>query len=235
MSDYTKTTDFGAKDSLPTGNSGKLVKGSDFDTEFDNIATAVATKFDSSDLIDEDNMASNSATKAPTQQSVKAYVDASQATYVNDAGGGPVIDDTIFDFYNNITAATWESVGPTGSGADNIWTALDAVPSDADWVELKVMLSFTSASAGGSAASPNYSAYGRSGTSSETVTYDTLLAWVGWYQSSGVGGGQNQVSIVKVPCSTGLIFDFYHTGAVSPASWGTQFGRMHLVGYGYNR
>ena len=44
MTDYTKTTNFAAKDSLPSGNSGKIVKGSEIDTEFNNIATAVATK-----------------------------------------------------------------------------------------------------------------------------------------------------------------------------------------------
>jgi hypothetical protein len=50
MSNYTKTTNFTAKDSLPSGNAGKIVKGSDFDTEFDNIATAIATKQDTSSL-----------------------------------------------------------------------------------------------------------------------------------------------------------------------------------------
>ena len=47
MTDYTKTTNFAAKDSLPSGNSGKIVKGSEIDTEFNNIATAVATKSNS--------------------------------------------------------------------------------------------------------------------------------------------------------------------------------------------
>ena len=46
MSNYTKTTDFEAKDSLPSGDSGKIIKGAEFETEFDNIATAVATKSD---------------------------------------------------------------------------------------------------------------------------------------------------------------------------------------------
>lgn len=46
MTDYTKTTDFGVKDGLSTGNAAKLVKGSEFDTEFDAIETAVATKAD---------------------------------------------------------------------------------------------------------------------------------------------------------------------------------------------
>ena len=46
MSNYTKTTNFTAKDSLVSGNPAKIVKGSEIDTEFTNIATAVATKSD---------------------------------------------------------------------------------------------------------------------------------------------------------------------------------------------
>lgn len=46
MSDYVKSTNFASKDSLPTGNPSKIVKGTEIDTEFNNIATAVATKAD---------------------------------------------------------------------------------------------------------------------------------------------------------------------------------------------
>ncbi len=46
MSNYTKTTNFAAKDSLPSGNAAKIVKGAEIDTEFNNIATASATKAD---------------------------------------------------------------------------------------------------------------------------------------------------------------------------------------------
>ena len=46
MSDYTKATNFASKDSLSSGNSLKIVKGTEIDTEFNNIATAVATKAD---------------------------------------------------------------------------------------------------------------------------------------------------------------------------------------------
>jgi len=101
MSNYTKTTDFQAKDSLPSGDSAKVIRGSEFETEFDAISTAIATKSDIAGptftgtltfetisdgtinvtaFVDEDNMASNSATLIPTQQSVKAYVDAQVAT-----------------------------------------------------------------------------------------------------------------------------------------------------------
>jgi hypothetical protein len=44
MSNYTKTTNFATKDSLPSGDANKIVKGTEINTEFDNIATAVATK-----------------------------------------------------------------------------------------------------------------------------------------------------------------------------------------------
>ena len=133
MSNYTKTTNFSTKDSLPSGDPNKIVKGAEINTEFDNIATAVATKSNLESpaftgtvtiptadinggaidgttiggataapvtsttltantslniagdgatvtgIKDEDDMASNSATKLATQQSIKAYVD-SQVT-----------------------------------------------------------------------------------------------------------------------------------------------------------
>ena len=44
MSNYTVTTDFAAKDSLPSGDSGKIIRGSEFTTEFNNISTAIASK-----------------------------------------------------------------------------------------------------------------------------------------------------------------------------------------------
>lgn len=47
MSDYTKTTDFLSKDTLLSGDPNKTVLGAEIDTEFDNIATAIATKSDS--------------------------------------------------------------------------------------------------------------------------------------------------------------------------------------------
>ena len=46
MSNYTKTTDFAAKDALITGDPAKVVKGTEIETEFDNISTAIATKAD---------------------------------------------------------------------------------------------------------------------------------------------------------------------------------------------
>ena len=46
MSDYVKSTNFASKDALAIGNPLKIVKGTEIDTEFNNIAVAVATKAD---------------------------------------------------------------------------------------------------------------------------------------------------------------------------------------------
>jgi predicted extracellular nuclease len=46
VSNYTKATDFEAKDSLPSGDPDKVVKGSEIEDEFDAISTAIATKAD---------------------------------------------------------------------------------------------------------------------------------------------------------------------------------------------
>ena len=48
MSDYVKSTNFATKDNLSSGNPLKIVKGTEIDTEFNNIATAISTKQDSS-------------------------------------------------------------------------------------------------------------------------------------------------------------------------------------------
>lgn len=48
MSNYTKTVDFAIKDTLSSGDAQKRILGTEINTEFNNIAIAVATKLDSS-------------------------------------------------------------------------------------------------------------------------------------------------------------------------------------------
>lgn len=46
MSNYVQSTNFATKDNLPSGDPLKIVKGTEINTEFANIAIAVATKAD---------------------------------------------------------------------------------------------------------------------------------------------------------------------------------------------
>ena len=61
MADYTKSTNFATKDNLTSGNPAKIVKGTEIDTEFNNIATAIATKQDY-----DSDLAAFAAKTAPT-------------------------------------------------------------------------------------------------------------------------------------------------------------------------
>ena len=51
MSNYIKTTNFAAKDSLPSGDPAKIIRGTEFNVEFDAIAAASQTKADSNNPV----------------------------------------------------------------------------------------------------------------------------------------------------------------------------------------
>lgn len=50
MSNYVKSTNFATKDSLASGNPAKIVKGTEINTEFDAIASAIASKADAANV-----------------------------------------------------------------------------------------------------------------------------------------------------------------------------------------
>jgi hypothetical protein len=51
MTNYVQSTNFATKDALPSGDPQKIVKGTEINTEFVNIATAVSTKQDTVPLV----------------------------------------------------------------------------------------------------------------------------------------------------------------------------------------
>jgi hypothetical protein len=69
MSNYSKTTDFAAKDALTTGNANKIVKGTEIDDEFSAIQTAVNSKA---------NTNSPALTGAPTAPTASSATDSTQ-------------------------------------------------------------------------------------------------------------------------------------------------------------
>lgn len=46
MSNYVKATNFATKDTLPTGDSNKIIKGTEIDNELNSIAGAISSKAD---------------------------------------------------------------------------------------------------------------------------------------------------------------------------------------------
>jgi len=116
MSNYTKSTDFEAKDALPSGDSDKIIRGAEFEVEFDNIAVAVNSKANSNSpvfvspitidgaqltdtgsntLVDarvaESNVTQHEAALSITESQISdlgnyALVGANLSTFTNDAG-----------------------------------------------------------------------------------------------------------------------------------------------------
>jgi len=66
MSNYTQTTNFATKDALASGNPLKVLKGTEINVEFANIATAVATKADATAVALKADSASPTFTGTPT-------------------------------------------------------------------------------------------------------------------------------------------------------------------------
>lgn len=66
---------------------------------------------------------------------VSGYVSGMRA-YIHKGGG----EATAFAVHTNVTEGSFESVGPTGSGATNIWTAMDNITSGASFVKIGVTL-----------------------------------------------------------------------------------------------
>jgi hypothetical protein len=84
MSNYSKTTDFAAKDALSTGNANKIVKGTEIDDEFDAIQTAVNSKADTNNaaLTGTPTAPTASAATNSTQIGTTAYVTSAITTAV---------------------------------------------------------------------------------------------------------------------------------------------------------
>jgi len=112
MSDYTKTTNFTAKDALTTGDPLKVIKGSYFDTEFDNLATAVATKYDSGNIASQaqaEALAANTVLMTPAR--LKNVMDANAAALTDiQAMTDPGADRILF-WDNSDTTVEFLTVG----------------------------------------------------------------------------------------------------------------------------
>jgi hypothetical protein len=91
MSNYTYTTNYLGKDSLPSGDTGKIIKGADFDVDFTAIQAAISSKVDiagdtiTGDLLFNDNVKA----KFGTGSDLNIYHDGANS-YITDTGTGGV-------------------------------------------------------------------------------------------------------------------------------------------------
>lgn len=142
--------------------------------------------------------------------------------YIDDTGDSQTGNS--FDVATNIGAA-WESVGPTGSGATNIWTALDVLPSTAKWVEIGIYLGIGRALVTG--VSSNL--YARAGGSAVAANNYTRAATAQSSDTNNTGPNVYTYTTKKIPVDSSIIFDLYHDFTASP---NTHLAEIYLVGFG---
>ncbi len=121
MSNYTKATNFATKDTLPTGNSGKIVKGTEIDDEFNAIASAVASKADTASPTFTGTPAAPTATLGSntTQIATTAFVTAAIA----DEGLGTIAtqnSNAVTITGGSVTGITDLAVADGGTGVSTI-------------------------------------------------------------------------------------------------------------------
>lgn len=134
-------------------------------------------------------------------------------------------DSTNFNFSVAITQNTWESVGPTGSGAANIWTTLDSVPTGAKWIEILSGLRID-----GSTNGDTYNMYiAVRKTGSSTTGNNTIKIRSQFINRSGAQERASDFNTFKVPVDASLRFDLLWVASGTSIGYSTDF---YLVGWG---
>lgn len=108
---------------------------------------------------------------------------------------------------DTVIGAAWESIGPTGSGATNIWTALDVLPASAKWVEIKIINVAYFASGYCSS-----KIYARKTGSSFGISIATQISEAYFSQNTSATvtvTTTSNVSTVKIPVDSNIRFDLY--------------------------
>ena len=141
MSSYVKSTNFATKDTLPSGDSNKIVKGTEIDNEFNAITGAISSKADLASPTFTGTPAVPTATAGSntTQVANTAYVKAEIITATGTLGtmssqnasavaitGGTVAGITgsinsVTPGSNSVGARTVSTSSPTGGANGDVW------------------------------------------------------------------------------------------------------------------
>lgn len=139
MANYVKATNFATKDTLPTGDANKIVKGTEIDNEFNAIAGAVSSKADLASPTFTGTPAAPTATAGSntTQIANTAYVKTEITTATGSLGtmstqsagavaitGGTITGTTVNGNVvgsNAVGARTVSTSSPTGGSNGDIW------------------------------------------------------------------------------------------------------------------
>lgn len=182
MTSYVKSTNFASKDSLASGNPLKIIKGTEFDIEFNNIATAIDSKADTTSPVFAGTPTAPTAASGTntTQLATTAFVTAAlQAVYpvgsIYINAGATTNPATLLGF------GTWVAFGAGRvmvglNGADPLFDALEETGGSKDAIVVSHSHTGSTASAGahnhigGTPTQSGQTIYGQSGASAVSRT-----------------------------------------------------------------
>lgn len=128
----------------------------------------------------------------------------SNIVYIDDDGdsqGGDTFD------IDAVIGGAWESIGPTGSGATNIWTALDALPASTPWVEVTLWMAGSGSGLG--------RIYARKTGASSTNDISTIIGAI----REAAGEATYGVFHVKIPLDSSNRFDLYNDDSMTSPNY----------------
>jgi hypothetical protein len=147
-------------------------------------------------------------------------------------GTDPACSTNAFNVVSSVTASTSETVGPTGSGADNIWTALDSVAADSTWIEVRIIAKAQEVS-GTAGQTKTQALYARDGDGTALATDQKMIHYAeGFVPQNGTAAYRTvktgAVTVHKIPIET--------TNLTFSIRWDSTFTSntltLYLVGYG---
>jgi hypothetical protein len=139
VANYVKATNFATKDTLPTGDSNKIVKGTEIDNEFNSIAGAISSKADIASPTFTGTPAGPTATAGSntTQLATTAFVRGEVVTATGSLGtmstqnagavaitGGTITGTTVNGNTvgsNSVGARTISTSAPSGGSNGDVW------------------------------------------------------------------------------------------------------------------
>ena len=195
MSNYTKATNFATKDALSSGNPLKIVKGTEINTEFDAIATAIATKADTASPAFTGTPSLPTGTTGVTQTSSDNSTKIATTAFVQDVASA--VKQALFPV-GSIYVNSTDSTNPGTLLGFGTWTAFGAG---------RVMVGFNASNAlfdsaeetGGSADS---SVISHTHTATSTVTDPGHSHQMGATDSTANDGGNTTTEFVRSYPST---------------------------------
>ncbi len=157
---------------------------------------------------------------------------AEKSVYVNHSGYLPTVSGVWIN-YLTFNEDADNDFGPTGSGATNEWTALDGLPTDTNWIELRFAVDLYRPA--GSPAQAGYLRIWAAKGAQQPVVgagdHSCLVCATGISLPEGENN-RYSVTTTKIPVDGNRIFTLRHSGT----AWNNLVSKcqIFLIGYGSN-